>query len=1109
MTDTTRKTLSIYIDQQVADNALKTLQASADKLTASITKGQAAGKNVVSELKKLDTVNTNIKSVQNQIDNGLRPSLVQTQSTVTKLRNELARMSADAPGYGEKLATFKAANTQLSEMKENLAGVKAATNTLGSTISDLFMAGGVTGLIYEAADAIKTFFTQGIEESNKYQASVVDLQNTLQNVGRGDLAGVFVDNAEKLAQIYKAIKPADIIDAETKLVDYGKLSQNQISGLTDVIINYARKQGISIQESTDVFTKALEGNSKGLKTYGVNVKDATTVTDRYNLIIGELAPKLKGTEAAFEETTSGAFDKFKTQLGEIGKAIGDFITGNDKLEEQQQANAVTAKKEADTAQTLVDKYESLSKKTNQTAQDKEQLKNITADLVETFGTSVVAIDKETGAMTLNIDATKELIKQKLLVANQQASGLALQINSKNDDIQKAADQVNVYKQSLADLGKQYGVTNKDFLDPFKDYDSKDLNSFFASGNATQDAVDKINKLRNAAYNLGTQISDNKIDVADLTKQLNQFGYSADDVKKLFNPAATDPNAVIGTGDPNDPGKAARDAEAKKYEELLQHRQEFQTKLDELKELNKEASLGDDEKEIQTAKNKYTTLLEEAKKYWDANTSAGKKVIADVMATQSQDLQNIYNKQLQKGSAEQYKDAIADIETFTDQEKAIEAKKYSDGIINKLQYEENLRQIDIKAAGDKEQTAKDFSTYTKDALADVTKYANDQQKLQTADEILESEKRKKQAKDDALAKATTTELNAPDGSAAQLDAQKALLNLKLQQDQEYVDGSAAIRLEKETELNKAVEKLDKDFYTNKAKEVLEGFQGIDQVIQSFNAAADARDENQINNINAATDQEKAQFQNLLNTKLINQDNYNQKVTALEKQQQQQVQVLKKQQFDRDKKAEVIQAEISGAQSILSALATSPFLLGLILAAVATVKTTEQISAIKSKQFASYGGGGVFDGPLHSDGGMPVYNPKTRRKVAELEGGEPILSRRTYSNNRHIVDQLLYSSMYKSGASIQPTYRNRPYQGFNYSAINSTIGKLNHFERGGVFTTETQKTPADTTFFDRIGNTLNNIDESLKTPQQAIVQYGQIQIAQDLNNSVQSETTLIKT
>ena len=64
------------------------------------------------------------------------------------------------------------------------------------------------------------------------------------------------------------------------------------------------------------------------------------------------------------------------------------------------------------------------------------------------------------------------------------------------------------------------------------------------------------------------------------------------------------------------------------------------------------------------------------------------------------------------------------------------------------------------------------------------------------------------------------------------------------------------------------------------------------------------------------------------------------------------------------------------------------------------------------------GGILSGSLHSEGGLPVYDRRTGRQVAEMEGGEAVLSRATYSNNRALVDTLLDASQNRGGAPVSP-------------------------------------------------------------------------------------------
>ena len=65
-----------------------------------------------------------------------------------------------------------------------------------------------------------------------------------------------------------------------------------------------------------------------------------------------------------------------------------------------------------------------------------------------------------------------------------------------------------------------------------------------------------------------------------------------------------------------------------------------------------------------------------------------------------------------------------------------------------------------------------------------------------------------------------------------------------------------------------------------------------------------------------------------------------------------------------------------------------------------------------------GGFVPQGSSHQQGGISLIDNRTGQHLGEMEGGEPImiLSKATYLNNKSIVDDLLQTSLYKSGAPI---------------------------------------------------------------------------------------------
>jgi hypothetical protein len=108
-------------------------------------------------------------------------------------------------------------------------------------------------------------------------------------------------------------------------------------------------------------------------------------------------------------------------------------------------------------------------------------------------------------------------------------------------------------------------------------------------------------------------------------------------------------------------------------------------------------------------------------------------------------------------------------------------------------------------------------------------------------------------------------------------------------------------------------------------------------------------------------------------------------------------------------------------------------GAIQTALAVGRSVKAMKDI-DKQYAK---GGIAGGQLHSNGGTKMVDGATGQVVGEMESGEPymILSRKTYANNRPVVDKLLYSSMHRDGAPI--------------------------FETGGVFSGTAPRVPVSST------------------------------------------------
>ena len=140
---------------------------------------------------------------------------------------------------------------------------------------------------------------------------------------------------------------------------------------------------------------------------------------------------------------------------------------------------------------------------------------------------------------------------------------------------------------------------------------------------------------------------------------------------------------------------------------------------------------------------------------------------------------------------------------------------------------------------------------------------------------------------------------------------------------------------------------------------------------------------------------------------------------------------------------------------------------ILAALAFAQYAMNLGALNNTQFAKGGifrrifaRGGKLKGPSHSNGGMPIINPNTGQKVAEIEGEEGIINKNSMQDNN------IYSV---TGTPSQIA-----------SKINAIGGgvdwnggaTLERFMNGGTFLGSNLRPPVFRSYFENQQNSQNN-------------------------------------
>lgn len=974
MADIKNKTTSIYINHAPAEQALVSLQKQADVLQQKIKKGEDAGKKMVTEITKLNRVQDDIKKVQDQIDKGLRPSFNQLQTTVSKLRNELKRMSEDAPGYAAKFKAFNKASTELDRLGRSINAVKTESGGLKGILSQALPVVGIAA----AASAVTSFFSGAIEEAAAAEEQTARLTNVLDNLGKSDAFDRITQQSDNLAASLTYLDNDDINGVFEKLLTYGKLTEGQMAKLAPIIIDFAAKTRQSLPEATDVILKALEGNGKALKVFGINIKDAGTEAERFNIITTDLAQKVNGAAAAFGETFAGGVASSKQEIANLKEEIGGGLLPVWQAFLSVIAGAINGIKilAADIKNGVVDAFSrdgGFFRKLNEARQKgfEENKKNASNAAILM---SKEDIEKQriilNGAITLYQDYVKTIGS-----ISKKSTAERLQIEQElNRQEQLISQYRSTYQQSLND---EQAKKDRDF-------------------EAGAEARAKAAKERS-------------------DKAAAEAKRRADEAKRLYEQAKRDYLSLE---------KQFTDEYSKETLRAIEY---------EIKKLNEK---------------------------YDADVAGFKKALNFKLLTEAEYTQKLLQVEelRQKGLAE------------------IRAKY--------AQAPAELLKTDKQPLPDIKIGKSDFGKFLETEAARLaTNIADTKDKIELA-----SGRKKLKLQLDLL----------------QLERDQALLNTELTEQQRQ------IIIERYNQQRSAIVEAS---FQAQAERIIGYAQSAAGIFESLNQIASNADQTRIAEINANTEREREAAKKLLDGKIIDQQAYDKKVKAINDKNAKQLNAIERKEFERQKRMSIINTIINGAQGIVSTLAAKPgatdiISLGTFRAinvAIVAATTAAQIAAIASQKFVpKFAKGGLFDGPTHSQGGMPIINPRTGSKVAEIEGGEPILSRSTYRNNKPLVDALLYSSMYGGGQRIQPMYMQRGYTSLNLPDINTNVSRRQMFATGGIFNGGSEFGSSGNS--EQLSQLINVFINKLNEPIKAYTVFSEANAAKEMADKVKSETTL---
>jgi len=846
---------------------------------------------------------------------------------------------------------------------------------------------------------------------------------------------------------------------------------SKVAGMTDIAF-----KKLFQQDSFGAFKAVLEGFKKGgdnvlalnatlqdMEIHGIGAKEAlvklsnnigdlsqyaklgttsltnmNSINEKFNLNNQNLAASLeklsKNIAGWFANSTLTSF--FNGMITSLAEMTSKTKSATDSFDEQVKSivdlklNIVP----------LADRYEELKDKTKLNKNEQEELDKIINQIASSIPGAVSEFDEYGRAIAINTDRVNEFVeaeKARLKVTN------AAAIEENKKALMKVMDDIKAHKKEIDQIAK------KGTYDIYSIHTSSDGIQTADIRNANQEEIARAQEMYRALIEkkLGYETEIKKLNGDAIQEQIDAANKAKAD--GLANKNNKSGNADIPVDE----------EEVKKRAEILEKLKKFKFELEQI-------GRDSNEKEIERVKRTYKELIDEARKH-GVRLKGLKEEEARVLAYLEDKERKEYiakqEKEFKDNAEAEYENQLKVSADYFELKKQDQAKLYASGLIDKKQYEVSIATIDVEAKKQDIATAYDYSNNVKKAATDLLNFKKNLTKEEIAEAIKKREKLKEN--DELLLELNNkSEIfrlqnavnNAPKDSNTRYDAEKNLRNEQMKQElaavekteQEYrikgivftnqfEEEKKAIRDKYNREENKA----EMDYYIHKVNTALDYASKTISISEKVNTAISNSENAQFNRWLKQKAREKTVIEQNAKNKVITGVEAERQLTALQLEEDKKKQELERKQFERNKAISFAQTVIKRAEAVVADL-EQPWKIALDIA------TTVAELAVISASTPKYARGGALTGPSHSQGGMPIINPRTGRKEAEVEGGEYILSKHTVQNNRAIADALLHSSMNNNGASIKLPWQSRAYRPLDITGIVTATNNMK-FAAGGVF------------------------------------------------------------
>jgi hypothetical protein len=320
--ETNEKALNtITKDLKGQDKLLEELRAKGSRLNDQLIK--------TNDPKKVKSLNDELQKTKKSVDSIIDSQKKQATAldSLNKKQTDLIsklKQANDPKLVQGLLRNLKQVENQMSALDKQATSLPSKIGGIGKSLLEGFGIGaGMFGL-QAALSGIQSFVGGSIAEFEDAQKTALYLQRALKVIGKDKYFEGLKNEADQLAEKFHGLFDNDeIIKAQTALVQYGKVSREEISKLLPVILNLAAAEGIDLVQASEKVVNILEGRGgQTLRDYGVTVKGVKTEHDRLNVILGDFQTKLTGAADTYSTTAKGIEQTNKVLIQNIEENFG-------------------------------------------------------------------------------------------------------------------------------------------------------------------------------------------------------------------------------------------------------------------------------------------------------------------------------------------------------------------------------------------------------------------------------------------------------------------------------------------------------------------------------------------------------------------------------------------------------------------------------------------------------------------------------------------------------------------------------------------------------------------------------------------------------------------